>query len=129
MQLGEGITIEEQGTAAWRKNMQFSLHIKEFPIWASSCIYGTYHIGEQWMLRRTCASVQSRQSLHYSPIQYKELEEVSAKEPHLWSFCVVAHTRLMDPKPHDAKVHFPVRRLIWRASDIVNESKIFQFSA
>ena len=31
--------------------------------WASSWDYGTYHIGDQWRLRRACATAQSHQSL------------------------------------------------------------------
>ena len=35
-------------------------------IWASSWDYGSYHIGDQQMLRRACASTQSRQTLRCS---------------------------------------------------------------
>ena len=34
--------------------------------WASSWDYNAYHIGDQWRLRRACASAQSHQSLRCS---------------------------------------------------------------
>ena len=46
-------------------------------IWASSWDYGTYHIGDQRRLRRTCASAESRQSLRCSHAWRMEIDEGS----------------------------------------------------
>ena len=67
--------LAENDVECWPRNV-----IKDFVIscmglsdtplyktkWASSWDYDTYHIGEQWRLRRDHASVQSRQSLRCS---------------------------------------------------------------
>ena len=45
--------------------------------WASSCDYGTYHIGDQQRLRRACTSAQSHQSLRCSHTWSMEVDEVS----------------------------------------------------
>ena len=52
--------------------------------WVSSFEYGTYHIGEQQRFRRASASVQYRQSLCCSHMQYLELDEASDIEPEIW---------------------------------------------
>ena len=45
--------------------------------WASSWDYGTYHIGNQWRLRRACASAQTCQSLCCSHTWGMEVDEGS----------------------------------------------------
>ena len=42
--------------------------------------WDTYHVGEQWRLRRACVSAQSRQRLRCLLTHYRELEEASDKE-------------------------------------------------
>ena len=84
--------------------------------WASSCENSTYHICEQWRLRRACASGQSRQSLRCSLTQYRELKETSDKELEIWTHWIAVHANLKERKPHNAKVLYLMSRLKWLKS-------------
>ena len=82
--------------------------------WASSWDYGTYHIGDQQMLRRTCASTQSRQSLRCSYTWSIEADEGSDQKldiyptgwlrMHVWRMSELAQMYLRNEpwyKKHD----------------------------
>ena len=51
--------------------------------WASSWHFGTYHMGDQWRLRRACTSVQSRQSLRCSSTWGMEVDNESHKKSNI----------------------------------------------
>ena len=53
---------------------------KNIPKWVSSWDYGTYHIGDQRRLRRTCASALSCQSLRCSHLRSMGVDEGSDKK-------------------------------------------------
>ena len=57
-------SIDISNTKNMTKVIEWWSFVKYFDSsFASLWDYGTYHIGDQWRLRRACASAQSRQSL------------------------------------------------------------------
>ena len=50
--------------------------------------------------------------------------KASSKEPHPWSYWAAAHARLKDLKPHDSKVPFLLRRLIYPFSLRIRDHRI-----
>ena len=76
--------------------------------WASTWDFGTYHIGDQWRLRRACASTdstQSRQSLHCSHTWSMEVDEGSDQKSDIWPHWMTAHARLKNEFTEDEKCH------------------------
>ena len=87
----------------------------KYGIWASSWDYGTCHIGDQWRLRRTWASVQSHQSICCSHAWSRR--RVRPKTRHLAPLdgCAWPHWmgRLKNELTEDKKYHNLMRWLIW----------------
>ena len=67
--------------------------------------YGTYHIGDQRMLRRACASTQTRQSLHCSHTGSMEEDEGSDKTSDIYQHLMAAHAHLQNEFTKDEKYH------------------------
>ena len=67
--------------------------------------YSTNHIGDQWRLRRACASVQSRQSLHCSHTWSMEVNEGSGQKPDIQLYWMAGCACLKNECMEEEKCH------------------------